>query len=280
MRTGRRRRRRCGGRAARVTAYGQRYGAVRRTRAGRRARHVHGVRRHGVPAARADHAGARRPCGTRSRTSGSTASSATTSGTRRGSTSRSRRWVEHDLSGFPDCPSPPVPRRSPGVFLDSTMDVFDRRSEPVRTRRLQRRRLRARGGGRRDRPHRVPRPAEVVRRGPPLQRRAGPPISSPRCAPRRRRASTSTPGRRVRVSAWAEATLRPAWPTTSVPTARTAASTLTVSRVSRTRPSVAAAAASASCSRCSTTTTPTPTPACWRATAAAASSRPAAACSS
>ena len=34
-------------------------------------------------------------------------------------------WVEHDLSGFPDCDSPPVPVIA-GVFLDSTMDVFDR----------------------------------------------------------------------------------------------------------------------------------------------------------
>jgi len=37
-------------------------------------------------------------------------------------------WVEHDLSGFPDCPSPPVPT-VPGVFLDSSMNVFDRRPE-------------------------------------------------------------------------------------------------------------------------------------------------------
>lgn len=37
-------------------------------------------------------------------------------------------WVEHDLSGFPDCPSPPV-RVVAGVFLDSTMDLFDRRSD-------------------------------------------------------------------------------------------------------------------------------------------------------
>jgi hypothetical protein len=34
-------------------------------------------------------------------------------------------WVEHDLSGFPDCPQPPVPT-VPGLFLDSTMNVFDR----------------------------------------------------------------------------------------------------------------------------------------------------------
>jgi hypothetical protein len=37
-------------------------------------------------------------------------------------------WVEDDLSGRPDCPSPPV-RVVPGVFLDSTMDLFDRRSD-------------------------------------------------------------------------------------------------------------------------------------------------------
>jgi hypothetical protein len=37
-------------------------------------------------------------------------------------------WLEHDLSGFPDCPSPPV-RVVSGVFLDSTMDLFDRRSD-------------------------------------------------------------------------------------------------------------------------------------------------------
>jgi hypothetical protein len=35
-------------------------------------------------------------------------------------------WVEHDLSGFGECPSPPVPAIA-GVFLDSSMDVFDRR---------------------------------------------------------------------------------------------------------------------------------------------------------
>jgi hypothetical protein len=35
-------------------------------------------------------------------------------------------WVEHDLSGFPRCPTPPV-RRVPGVFLDSSMNVFDKR---------------------------------------------------------------------------------------------------------------------------------------------------------
>jgi aminopeptidase N len=37
-------------------------------------------------------------------------------------------WVENDLSGFPDCPSPPV-RVVSGVFLDSSMDVFDKRSD-------------------------------------------------------------------------------------------------------------------------------------------------------
>jgi hypothetical protein len=37
-------------------------------------------------------------------------------------------WVEHDLSGFSDCNSPPV-RVVAGVFLDSGMDVFDRRSD-------------------------------------------------------------------------------------------------------------------------------------------------------
>ncbi len=37
-------------------------------------------------------------------------------------------WVEHDLSGFPGCPTPPV-RVVSGVFLDSTMDLFDRRSD-------------------------------------------------------------------------------------------------------------------------------------------------------
>ncbi len=37
-------------------------------------------------------------------------------------------WVEHDLSGFPDCPSPPV-RVVSGVFLDSGMDLFDGRSD-------------------------------------------------------------------------------------------------------------------------------------------------------
>ncbi len=36
-------------------------------------------------------------------------------------------WVEHDLAGFPDrCPSRPVPVIA-GVYLDSSMDVFDRR---------------------------------------------------------------------------------------------------------------------------------------------------------
>ena len=37
-------------------------------------------------------------------------------------------WLERDLSGSPDCPSPPV-RVVPGVFLDSTMSLFDRRSD-------------------------------------------------------------------------------------------------------------------------------------------------------
>jgi aminopeptidase N len=37
-------------------------------------------------------------------------------------------WVEHDLSGFPDCPRRPVPIVA-GVFLDSSMNVFDRRPD-------------------------------------------------------------------------------------------------------------------------------------------------------
>ncbi len=37
-------------------------------------------------------------------------------------------WAEKDLGGHPACPSPPV-RVVPGVFLDSTMGVFDRRSD-------------------------------------------------------------------------------------------------------------------------------------------------------
>jgi aminopeptidase N len=37
-------------------------------------------------------------------------------------------WLEEDLSGFPNCASPPV-RVLPGVFLDSGMDLFDRRSD-------------------------------------------------------------------------------------------------------------------------------------------------------
>ncbi|MDX6377603.1 MAG: hypothetical protein QOE98_1906 [Gaiellaceae bacterium] len=37
-------------------------------------------------------------------------------------------WLEQDLSGFPRCSSPPV-RVVPGVFLDSGMDVFDRRPD-------------------------------------------------------------------------------------------------------------------------------------------------------
>lgn len=34
-------------------------------------------------------------------------------------------WAEHDISGFDPCPTPPVPV-VPGIFLDSSMDVFDK----------------------------------------------------------------------------------------------------------------------------------------------------------
>ena len=171
---------------------------LRRARAGRRAGHVHRVRRHGVPAARADRCPTSGRCGTRSRTSGSTASSATTSATSRGSTSRSRAVARARPVRLPRVPVAARPD-VPGVFLDSSMDVFDRRSDLYGQHRLQRRRLRARGGWRRDRPHRFRALLQVVRRG----HRYGVTTKAEflaACAPRRRRASTSTPGRRVRAS--------------------------------------------------------------------------------
>ena len=145
--------------------------SLRRARAGRRARHLHRIRRHGVPAAGADDAGGRPVrheiahqwfyslVGDDQRHTPWLDESFAT-------------WVERDLSGFGECPSPPVPVIA-GVFLDSTMDVFDRRPNLYGTRRLQRRRLRARGGRRRIGHTAFRRPAEVVRRGPPQRRRAG-----------------------------------------------------------------------------------------------------------
>ena len=142
-----------------LTAYVQRYGPYGAPELDVVLGHVHRVRRHGVPAARADHAGGR------ARAARDRAPVVLQPRRRRPAAHAVARRVVRDLGRARPVRLRRVPlaarardrRRVPRLDHGRVRPP----PEPVRTRRLQRRRLRARGGGRRDRPHRVPRPAEA-----------------------------------------------------------------------------------------------------------------------